>query len=248
MIRHSTQAHGKSSNHVANDIRPYDPKSIASTPQSARPNEVLTEFEYQNQVKFRVIKGDNKPKSLPKKLPTLPRQPKPKDICQVIQSNKKLTKPSATISKAPANIASITTDPTPSHTTEDTMSSGMNPVNHHKPSEGVLCTPPIPTTDSTVHSDNILSLYLGDEPSNSVSSKPPATISEPSLSPNPILGFDASGHLVTLQPAPHTSSRDPRLHPGDTGSPKLQRIVPVSSTNESKDEPKTDTDNHELTT
>ena len=45
--------------------------------------------------------------------------------------------------------------------------------------------------------------------------------------PNPIIGFDANGHLVTRQAAPHTNPRDPRLNRGEPISPKLLMVTKV---------------------
>ena len=63
VTRHSKISHSDASKHIAGDVRPYDPKALAHKPVENRPNEVITEFEYKNQVEFRVIKGDNRPTS-----------------------------------------------------------------------------------------------------------------------------------------------------------------------------------------
>ncbi len=47
--------------------------------------------------------------------------------------------------------------------------------------------------------------------------------------PNPILGFDAYGRMVTSKPAPHTSNRDPQLRPGEKKSPKLIHVTKINN-------------------
>ena len=72
VVRHSKMTHTEATKHVALDVRPYDPKALANKPREQRPNEVLTEFQYKNQVKFRVVKGDKSPEPRLKKKPQLP--------------------------------------------------------------------------------------------------------------------------------------------------------------------------------
>ncbi len=63
--RHIKTSHPNSSNVFSDHVRPFDPQQATVKPADQRPVEVLNKFGYKNKVKFRIIKGNNEPKSRP---------------------------------------------------------------------------------------------------------------------------------------------------------------------------------------
>ncbi len=232
VIRHSRQAHGLDiEDHLAPDVRPFDPKLTAEAPVQTRPAEVLTEFQYKDSVRFRVVKGQNQPIHSAPKASTIPRHAKPSD-----------TRDNVVGRNAPVHRASSTT-------TLAMMQSGIGTQTHAILYNEVRMNESKPTSFSMdMHSQSESHIVSSCKDTAPISANDPAiqtedspaeldiTDSHESIKQNPIIGFDANGHIVTMHAAPHTSSRDPRLNRGETVSPRLLQVVKVPT----KDDPEPD--------
>ncbi len=240
VIRHSRQAHGLDiADHLAPDVRPFDPKLTAKAPVQTRPAEVLTEFQYKDSVKFRVVKGQNQPPRSDPKPSTIPHQAKPSETRdKIVERIAPTHKPSSTTTLAMMQSgmdiqtkAMIYNEVQINGSQTTAFGVDMQSLSESHTVSSCKDTAPSSTNETGMNEMTQFSHSTRESSVTLNTSDPVKAIMQ-----NPIIGFDANGHIVTMHAAPHTSSRDPRLNRGDTVSPRLLHVVKVTT----KDEPEPD--------